>query len=104
MNGFEKSWRDLKTTGRIRKTRKAETGKNLITPNPFIIAHWSWARIHRWAGLEIEELPHLKRWLGQIEARPACAKGAAVPHATTYHEPDENADEMATAIQSIVMK
>jgi len=68
------------------------------------IAHWSWTRIHRWAGLEIEELPHLKRWLGQIEARPACAKGAAVPHATTYHEPDENADEMATAIQSIVMK
>lgn len=68
------------------------------------IAHWSWARIHRWAGLEIEELPHLKRWLTQIEARPACAKGAAIPHATTYDKPDESAAEMASAAQSMVTK
>jgi GST-like protein len=68
------------------------------------IAHWSWARIHHWAGLEIEELPHLKRWLDQIEARPGCAKGAAIPHATTYDKPDEKADKMVTEAQSMVTK
>jgi GST-like protein len=68
------------------------------------IAHWSWARIYRWAGLEIDELPHLKRWLDQIEARPGCAKGAAIPHATTYDKPDENADKMVTDAQRMVTK
>ena len=43
------------------------------------IANWSWIRIWFWAGLEIDDLPNLKRWVEAIEARPACARGAAVP-------------------------
>lgn len=43
------------------------------------IASWSWARIHDWAGVSIEEFPHLQRWLQQLEARPALQKGVLVP-------------------------
>ncbi len=49
------------------------------------IAHWSWARIHNWAGVEIEDLPNLQRWLDQLEARPALQRGFQVPHYTDYH-------------------
>ncbi len=66
------------------------------------IAHWSWARIHNWAGIDIDEMPHLQRWLAQIEARPGCAKGAVVPHATTYNEPEVDGEETIAAIQGIV--
>ena len=26
------------------------------------IANWSWVRTHRWSGVEVDDLPHLKRW------------------------------------------
>lgn len=66
------------------------------------IAHWSWARIHNWAGINIDEMPHLKRWLDQIEVRPGCAKGATIPHSTNYNQPEDGGEEAVAAIQSIV--
>ena len=43
------------------------------------IAHWTWARMHEWAGVDISELQNLQRWLNQIAARPAAARGIEVP-------------------------
>jgi glutathione S-transferase/GST-like protein len=43
------------------------------------IANWAWVRTHRWSGVEVEDLPHLKRWLAAIRARPAVAKGIEMP-------------------------
>jgi len=43
------------------------------------IANWAWVRTHRWSGVEIDDLPHLKRWLDAIRARPAVQKGITLP-------------------------
>lgn len=43
------------------------------------IANWAWVRTHRWSGVEVDDLPHLKRWLDAIRARPAVQKGIQVP-------------------------
>jgi glutathione S-transferase len=43
------------------------------------IACWPWVMQHDWAGLDISGLPHLRRWLAEIGARPAVQRGAAVP-------------------------
>lgn len=43
------------------------------------IANWSWVRSHEWAGVEIDDLPHLKSWHERMMARPACAKGVTIP-------------------------
>lgn len=43
------------------------------------IANFAWARTHRWSGIDISDLPHLKRWMAQIRARPAVARGLEVP-------------------------
>ena len=43
------------------------------------IANWCWARTHRWSGVTTEDLDHLNRWLGAMEARPACQRGVRVP-------------------------
>lgn len=61
------------------------------------IANWSWARIHNLAGVGIDDLPNLKRWLDQIEARPASARGVAVPHATNYNKTDDEDENVASA-------
>ena len=43
------------------------------------VATWPWVRIHGWAGVEIDGLDHLQRWIEQIGERPAVQKGKDVP-------------------------
>lgn len=44
------------------------------------IATWPWVRRHRWAGVEIEKLFNLRRWMENLENRPAFQKGIEVPY------------------------
>lgn len=43
------------------------------------IANWAWVRTHRWSGVDVDDLPHLQRWLSSIRARPAVQKGIESP-------------------------
>lgn len=43
------------------------------------IANWAWVRTYKWSGVPIDGLPHLKRWLDAIRARPAVEKGIVMP-------------------------
>ena len=43
------------------------------------IANWAWVRTHNWSGVAIDDLPHLKRWVDAIRARPAVQKGLEMP-------------------------
>lgn len=44
-----------------------------------------------WSGVSIEGLPQLRRWLAEIEARPAVQRGLAVP--TRREQPKDAAEE-----------
>lgn len=55
------------------------------------IATYPWIALHKWFGLELAALPHLRRWYGEIKARPAVQQGMDVPtrdqmetHATAH--------------------
>ena len=43
------------------------------------IATFPWVRIHDWAGVAIDGLEHLQRWMDAIAARPAVQRGLRVP-------------------------
>ncbi len=43
------------------------------------IATWPWVSIHGWAGVEVEGLDNLQRWIEVIGKRPAVVAGRAVP-------------------------
>lgn len=43
------------------------------------MAVFPWATRHEWQGIDIAELPHVKRWLDTIGARIAVKAGLAVP-------------------------
>lgn len=68
------------------------------------IANWSWARIHNWAGVGLDDFPNLKRWLGALEARPALIRGAAVPHQTSYNASDDAEADVAKATKAVVSR
>ncbi len=43
------------------------------------IANWCWVRVYYWAGINIEGLKNLKKWMELMEKRPACIKGSDIP-------------------------
>ena len=54
------------------------------------IANWAWVRTHRWSGVDVDDLPHLQRWLGQIRARPAVQKGINTPPLAIDRDADDD--------------
>ena len=64
------------------------------------IANWSWVSIHFWAGVEIDDLANLRRWVDAIRARPAVQKGIVVPEPLVLETPDdeEKIKKMAASI------
>ncbi|MCY1029961.1 glutathione S-transferase N-terminal domain-containing protein [Corallococcus sp. BB11-1] len=53
------------------------------------IANWAWVRIHDWAGVSVDGLPGVQRWLAAIEARPAAKRGLEVPARKPEDAPTE---------------
>jgi len=43
------------------------------------IANWAWVRSHKWAGVMVDDLPHLRRWMDTMATRPACQRGIKIP-------------------------
>jgi len=43
------------------------------------IANWTWVSGHAWAGVSVDGLDPLQRWMKRIAARPAVQRGRAVP-------------------------
>jgi glutathione S-transferase len=43
------------------------------------MATWPWVTLHDWAGVSLEGLEHVRRWMNQVGARPAAVRGRAVP-------------------------
>ncbi|KAK0727423.1 glutathione S-transferase [Lasiosphaeria miniovina] len=44
------------------------------------ISCWGWVASYRWAGLDIDEFPHLNNWLERLLLRPGIEKGRHVPY------------------------
>ena len=56
------------------------------------IATFPWVRVHDWAGVSVEGLEHLQRWLSAIGERPAVQRGLQVPR-----RPDDESSLVKTA-------
>jgi glutathione S-transferase len=59
------------------------------------IANWCWVRLYFWSGVSIDGLDNLQRWMQDMESRPACQRGIAIPE--PLHLPtDEEGVEMVS--------
>lgn len=43
------------------------------------IANWCWVHTFSWSGIDVEDLPNLKRWISLISKREAVKRGLDVP-------------------------
>ncbi|MVW75815.1 glutathione S-transferase family protein [Pseudomonas xionganensis] len=62
------------------------------------IATYPWVRIHDWAGVSVEGLEHLQRWMQAMAGRPSVQRGLQVPPR------EEEGDRVVKAAQSMLMK
>jgi GST-like protein len=67
------------------------------------IANWSWVRGYKWAGVSIDGLDHLQRWLNAIAARPAVDRGKDIPVPTDLDEMVRKADEAAARVKGLLV-
>ena len=69
-------------TRRLYEVLDGQLGNNEFLAGDLSIADFAmfpWVRRHRWAGVEIEDLPNLCRWQQALAARPAVQRGLDVP-------------------------
>jgi GST-like protein len=53
------------------------------------IATWPWVTLHGWAGVDIDDLPNLERWIQRVGERPAVVKGRGIPEMITLENKEE---------------
>ncbi|CAK7263572.1 Glutathione S-transferase 2 [Sporothrix epigloea] len=70
------------------------------------ISCWPWIASHRWAGLSLDDTPHLQAWFNKILARPGIEKGRHVPshHGALDPATDEELEKRAAASRAWVQK
>jgi len=64
------------------------------------MATWPWVSIHAWAGVDVDDLPNLQRWLEAVGERPAVQRGRAVPQVAEVGE--SRAEEIAESARKIL--
>lgn len=60
------------------------------------IATFPWVRVHDWAGVSVDGLTHLQRWITAIGARPAVQRGLQVPPRASEANVVKTAQNMLT--------
>lgn len=73
------------------------------TPNGHKVSNWAWVRTHRWSGVALDDLPHLKRWRDALRQRPATQRGIEQPPSTVDLTRDGDAAAQRLAEQALRM-
>ena len=68
------------------------------------IANWAWVRTYRWSGVEVDDMPNLKRWIDTVRARPAVQRGIERPPSSIgeRRDNDEGARRFAEEARRMV--
>lgn len=68
------------------------------------IANFTWVRMHGWAGVSIDTMPNVARWLNTIKQRPAVQKGLLMPASAIDLDADldAQAEAMAAPVRSFI--
>lgn len=64
------------------------------------IATYPWVSVHEWAGVPVDGLEHLQRWMSAMAARPAVQRGLEIPPRSDRG----NEDEQVKSAQTMLMR
>jgi len=64
-------------------------------------ATYPWVKVHEWAGVSVEGLENLNRWMSTMAARPGVARGLEIP--VRVERSEENAEKVAETARKILV-
>ena len=67
------------------------------------MATWPWVTLHDWAGVPLEGLEHVRRWMNQVGARPAVVRGRGVPVMPGTGKLEDRADAVKDTARKILV-
>ena len=67
------------------------------------MATWPWVTLYGWAGLSLDGLPNLQRWMKQVGERPAVVRGRAIPTMPGAGKLEERADAVTDSARKILV-
>ncbi|WCL54763.1 glutathione S-transferase family protein [Gimibacter soli] len=67
------------------------------------IATFPWVKVHDWAGVSVDGLEHLQRWIAAIDTRPAVQRGFQRPPRADLKAKEEQ-DKFAKSAQAILQR
>lgn len=62
------------------------------------IATYPWVAVHGWAGVSVDGLEHLQRWMAALAARPAVQRGLEIPKRM------DEGDRLVASVQTILTR
>ena len=62
------------------------------------IANYTWPTLHKWAGISMDGLDHLQRWMAELGEREAVQAGMAVPRAIDFQALEDMDEELKERI------
>jgi GST-like protein len=67
------------------------------------VATWPWVTLHGWAGVELDGLEHLSRWVKEVGERPAVQRGRAIPTMPGTGKLEDRADAVTESARKILV-
>ena len=67
------------------------------------VASWPWVTLHGWAGVELDGLDHLQRWVKEVGERPAVQRGRGIPTMPGTGKLEERADAVTESARKILV-
>jgi glutathione S-transferase len=67
------------------------------------VATWPWVTLHGWAGVPLDGLDNVQRWVAAVGARPAVQRGRAVPAVPGSGKLEDRADEVRDSARKILV-
>jgi len=97
---IERYQKETRRLYEVLNTRLADRDYLAVEYSIADIATYPWVRIHEWAGVSIDGLPHLQRWVESIDARPAVQAGLNVPEKPP--EDEESKAKLVAAAKTLI--
>ncbi|KAB5575643.1 glutathione S-transferase [Coniochaeta sp. 2T2.1] len=94
--GVDRYQNETRRLYRVMDTQLAKTKAYLVPGDKITIADiacWGWVASHTWAGVSLDDFPHLNAWLERLLARPGIEKGRHNPKRHTALDMREKSKE-----------
>ncbi|KAG7114616.1 Disulfide-bond oxidoreductase YfcG like protein [Verticillium longisporum] len=94
--GIDRYTNESRRLYRTLDTHLAKSSSGFIVGDKLTVADiscWGWIAAAHWAGIDIEEFPHVKKWLYKLLERPGFEKGRHVPTKHTALESAQKSEE-----------